>query len=208
MADITATAAQIARPLPHSDLVFDFIAAEAITAGQPVYLNSAGKVAVSDANIAGKQRVNGIALKSVAASQATSVLVKGHLAGFALSGVAYDGALWLSDTAGSLADAPGTQSIRVGRVTSLPDKSFSKLLYVDCDVILPKIFVSAEVTGNGAAQSTAHGLGVTPKQVFIALTGGPAAYAQPSIDEGAHDATNVVATVTTGWKYRIIAIAS
>ena len=69
----------------------------------------------------------------------------------------------------------------------------------------PYIFISAEQTGTGSAQNIAHGLPFTPGAVVVALSGGPASYAQPSITEGAHDATNVVVTVTTNWKYRVIA---
>lgn len=209
MADITVTASRVARVFPEKDLVLDFIAGEAVTAGVPVYIASTGKVLKSDANAAGKARVNGIALNAAGAGQAVSVLVKGHLAGYDLSGVAYDGALYLSDTVGALADAPSTTaSLRVGRVMPLSDKSLSKVLLVDCDIILPKIFVSAEQTGNGSSQSIAHGLGVIPTQIFIALTGGPAGYTQPTITEGTHTTTNVVVTVTNTWKYRVIAIAS
>lgn len=69
------------------------------------------------------------------------------------------------------------------------------------------IFISTNQTGTGSAQNIAHGLGVTPSKVFVALTGGPGTYAAPSISEGSHNATNVVVTVTSGWSYRVIAIA-
>ena len=67
------------------------------------------------------------------------------------------------------------------------------------------LFVSAEQTATGSAQNVAHTLGVVPSQVFIALTGGPAAYTQPTVTQGTHTATNVVATVTLNWKFRVIA---
>jgi len=68
-------------------------------------------------------------------------------------------------------------------------------------------FVSAEQTGTGSAQSIPHGLDRTPERIIPVLTGGPASYSQPTITLGTHDATNLVATVTTGWKYRLIAFA-
>lgn len=68
-----------------------------------------------------------------------------------------------------------------------------------------QLFISAEQTGTGAAQNIAHGLGEVPAFVFVGLTGGPATYAAPTIAEGTHTASNVVVTVTTGWKYRVIA---
>jgi len=65
------------------------------------------------------------------------------------------------------------------------------------------VFLSAEITGNGGSQDTAHGLGATPVLVFAIpsdLTGGAFTVAY-----GAHDATNTKTTVTTGEKYRVVA---
>lgn len=65
------------------------------------------------------------------------------------------------------------------------------------------VFLSAEVTGNGSSQDTAHGLGATPVLVFAIpsdLSGGACTVAY-----GTHDATNVKVTVTTGEKYRVVA---
>ena len=114
---------------------FDMIAAEAITAGQPVYQTSAGKAGIADANGSGKQQVRGIALYDTAAGKPCAILRRGYIAGYALSGVAYDGAVFLSDTAGSLDDAAGTLSVNVGRVESLNDPDLTKVLFVDCDHI-------------------------------------------------------------------------
>lgn len=65
------------------------------------------------------------------------------------------------------------------------------------------MFFSAEVTGNGSEQSTAHGLGAAPSlcfAFFTELTGGAA-----DIASGTHTATNALFTVTSGEKYRIVA---
>lgn len=70
---------------------------------------------------------------------------------------------------------------------------------------ISEIFISAEVTGDGSEQSTAHGLKSTPVlalAVFSELTGGA-----DDIAEGTHDATNVNFTVTSGAKYKVIAFA-
>lgn len=66
------------------------------------------------------------------------------------------------------------------------------------------MFVSAEVTGNGSSQDTAHGLGATPSAVFASFTelDGNAA----DLAYGTHDATNCKITATSGQKYRIIAL--
>jgi hypothetical protein len=71
----------------------------------------------------------------------------------------------------------------------------------------PTIFVSSEQTGTGSSQSIAHGLGVKPRFVFIAVTGSPSSYAALSVTEGTHTSTNVVVTVTSGWKFKVVAIA-
>ena len=66
------------------------------------------------------------------------------------------------------------------------------------------IYVSDEITGNGSAQSTAHGHDRAPITVFAVpsnLTGG--VYV---VTYGTHTATNLVATVSTGEKYRLVAI--
>ena len=64
--------------------------------------------------------------------------------------------------------------------------------------------LSAEVTGTGSSQNTAHGLGATPTIVVAIpsnLTGGPYV-----VTYGTHDATNAVCTVTSGEKYRVLAL--
>jgi len=66
------------------------------------------------------------------------------------------------------------------------------------------IFLSTEITGTGSAQNTAHGFGSTPSLVIVIpsdLSGGAFTVAY-----GTHDSTNAVATVTTGEKYRILAL--
>lgn len=113
--------------------VFDLIAAEAITAGQPVYMTAAGKAGVADANASGKQQVRGIALYSVAAGKPVACLRRGYIAGYVLTGVDYDAPLYLSDTAGSLDDGAGTMTVIVGRVAPLNDPDLSKVLFVDID---------------------------------------------------------------------------
>lgn len=64
-------------------------------------------------------------------------------------------------------------------------------------------FMSEPVTGNGSAQSTAHGFGSIPTLTFavpVDLTGG--VYA---VIHGTHTTTNCIFTVTTGEKYRVVA---
>lgn len=71
-----------------------------------------------------------------------------------------------------------------------------------------RMFISAEQTGTGAAQNIAHGLGIVPTKVFVAPTDlTPATVGSYSVVEGAHDATNVVVTVTSGKKFKVLALA-
>jgi hypothetical protein len=68
------------------------------------------------------------------------------------------------------------------------------------------VFASAEQTGTGGAQNIAHGLGVIPSAVLISVTddNGGVGF---TVVEGAHDATNVVVTVTASAKYKVLAFA-
>nr|ASV43909.1 hypothetical protein [Hot spring virus BHS1] len=215
MADITYNSAQIAPVFPQDAEIFDMIAAGTITAGQAVYMNSSGKAALADADAGGgAEQFRGIALGNAGAGQSVSVLKRGHVYGFALSGVAYDGAVWLSNTAGALADAPSAVNpVRVGRAVALADANLTKVLYVDAQWAAPaqgglRVFISTEQTGTGAAQQIPHGLGVTPWRVFVTPTDlTPAVTGSFAVTEGAHDATNVVVTVTSGKKFKVMAIA-
>jgi len=68
-------------------------------------------------------------------------------------------------------------------------------------------FVSAEQTGSGAQQSIPHGLGVAPSKVVAFMTGNPASPGASSIVAGTHDATNCLFTVTSNFKYIVLAWA-
>lgn len=135
MADIALTAAQIASVFPEKSEIFDMIAAETITKGQAVYQTSAGKAGLADADAAGKLQFRGIAMNGAAAGRPVSVCKKGHLYGFTISGLAYDAPVFLSNTAGALADAAGGTSINCGRVMPLTDKDLTKVLYIEADYL-------------------------------------------------------------------------
>lgn len=69
------------------------------------------------------------------------------------------------------------------------------------------VFLSAPVTGTGAAQNTAHGLGVVPDLVFAIpddLT--PATIGSYAVTTGVHTSTNAIFTVTLSKVYRVVAI--
>ena len=134
MTDIAVTAAQVAALHADADIL-DMIAAEAITAGQVVYQNTSGKAAVADANDSGLEQARGIALKTVGTGQAVPVLKRGYCAGFTVSGMNGDALIYLSDTAGAVADAVGTMTVPLGRVIVLPDGNLTKVAYFDVDWI-------------------------------------------------------------------------
>ncbi len=74
------------------------------------------------------------------------------------------------------------------------------------EALLNTIFVSTEQTGTGSTQNIAHGLARAPSVVFIAPTDtSPATVGQYTVTEGTHDATNVIVTVTSGKKFKVLA---
>lgn len=133
MSDLTKTTAKIALVHPEHSIIFPYITAVAVDAGQAVYINSAGKVALADANGSGTSGFRGIALESCAAGQVVSVLAQGALYGYDLSGLDYDAPVYLSDTAGALATAGSVagDTVVVGRVMPLTDKDLTKVLWVE-----------------------------------------------------------------------------
>lgn len=73
---------------------------------------------------------------------------------------------------------------------------------------LPPFFVSTEATGTGSAQNIAHGLGVIPSAVFVSATDlTPSTVGSFVVTEGTHTTTNIVLTVTTSKKFKVIAFA-
>lgn len=71
----------------------------------------------------------------------------------------------------------------------------------------PRNFVSAETTATGSAQNVAHGLGVAPDGVLVAMTEHPGTPDTGAFDvaEGTHTSTNVVLTVTANTKFKVLA---
>jgi len=72
-----------------------------------------------------------------------------------------------------------------------------------------KVFFSTEITGNGSAQETAHGLGATPAGVLVIPSKWPSPCPDSawSLEQGSHDGTNVVVTATATLKYYVMAWA-
>lgn len=138
MADIALSVANKVNVLPFPVIQHTFVAGEAIVAGAPVSVwGATGKVVNSDAN-GGSALLHcwGIALRTVAAGEAVTVLRLGFLEGYALAALDFDASVYVSNTVGRLGDAAGGTSMVVAKVVpaygqplgSTPDK----ILLVDC----------------------------------------------------------------------------
>jgi len=134
MSDIALTAARIALVDPAEAEVYDFEwLTTAPTVGQAVYVDpTTGKAGVADANDSGKEQFAGIVLS--VRGKACSVLKRGRVFGFTLTGMNFWAIAYLSNTAGALADANGTMTVRVGKVVPIAEAgNITKCLYVDAD---------------------------------------------------------------------------
>lgn len=121
MADLTITAADVAAAkIVDQDT---FPVSEVIDAGEVCNLDSNGELRLADASTAPLAgNAQGIALRSANAAGANGVTIlrKGIVyLGAALDGLAFDAPVYLSDTAGKLADAAGTVSVIVGTVVPI-----------------------------------------------------------------------------------------
>jgi hypothetical protein len=91
-------------------------AGEGITAGMAVRVDtSTGKATKANGTTAGESRVIGIAVRTVVAGEGVTVLRRGLMDGFTFT-QDYDASIYLSDTDGRLADAPGSEEVVIGRV--------------------------------------------------------------------------------------------
>lgn len=110
------------------------VAAEAISAGSAVRIDTSGLFTNANGTTTTENRIYGIATATVVAGQALTAIRKGVMDGFTLAG-AYDAPVYLSDTDGRLDTAAGTVSTIVGRVipgtANLLGTSPDKLLFVD-----------------------------------------------------------------------------
>jgi len=129
MSTISVTAAQIALVFPTGNEVFNGILAATATKGQVMYQTTAGTFGLCDTGTGPTDEPRGIALEGGVAGQVISMLRRGALYGVTLSGVAYDGLVYASNTAGGLSDSAVAEVI--GVVMALADNDKTKVLYVD-----------------------------------------------------------------------------
>lgn len=102
---------------PSHDDQMTGIAAEAITAGAPIRLDTSnGRFTNANGTSAAEARIMFIAMRTVAAGEAVTGVRNCTLEGYTLDSLAYDAAVFLADTDGRLGDVAGTVSVIVGRV--------------------------------------------------------------------------------------------
>lgn len=111
-------------------------AAVAITRGQIVYVDTAGKWALSlTTSLAAAGNVRGWALKDVGAGEPLSALRIGILDvgdGLDAAGLTYGAQIFGNDTGGSIGTAAGTASVINGTITSgWASTTADKLVYVN-----------------------------------------------------------------------------
>lgn len=94
--------------------------------GDAVYFDASGNLVKSNAGAVGTAKFAGIVISMI--DDAVTYCKEGHIAGFDVSALAYGAKVYLSDTAGKLGTAAGTNSVIVGTVVSVKK---SKVLYVE-----------------------------------------------------------------------------
>lgn len=183
MADLTIVAADVSPVKIVSQWTGP--AHEALNAGSPVYLVAAtGKAGKADANAAAPaNEVEGIAIKTAAnANDTITYVIEGWVdLGDALSALDYGAPVWLSNTAGALADADPGAGVIVGEVwPAFGHTTADKLLYVKARSltdIAPNSVTNTQlaggfmkvtlVTGGAAGNHTVTGIATTDELVFV-----------------------------------------
>lgn len=132
MANLTITAAEVAIVKSYQQWTAPL--AETIAVGEAVRIDtSTGKITPANGTDAAESRFWGI-LASIDGAGITGTVIKEGVidVGNALSALAFDAPVYLSDTDGTLADAAGTVTVIVGRVVPAwaAGASADKLLHI------------------------------------------------------------------------------
>ena len=132
MADIVVTAAKVGRVHPDKDEVFPVKLGATTTAGQVLNQDTDGTFGLADANGSGNElQPRCIALEGGAAGSWVPAMKRGWLDGYTVSSLNGDALLYLSNTAGALADAAGGTTAICGLV--ILTSNSTKVVYVDFD---------------------------------------------------------------------------
>lgn len=114
------------------------VASTDITVGQPINLTSSGTWQLADANASGKYVSVYIATRTAKSGEPLTGARQGMLDGLSVASLANNADVFLSDTAGALADAAGTNSYKVGVVLQVPGVgptgTLDKVIKFNCPV--------------------------------------------------------------------------
>jgi hypothetical protein len=115
MADITVTKANVS--LLNNGPTYRAAVGAAVTAGQVVYIDGSNGAKPADGSAAETAKVAGVVIapKDLVSGETADIAGPGCIVG-GFSGMTPGDLLYLSDTAGALADAPGTKSKPCARV--------------------------------------------------------------------------------------------
>ena len=220
---VETRSAQHANQIPAS---VGLLAGEALLTAAPCYIKASdGKVYMSNGTAANEAaKVHGWTGKSYAAGEPVTLWKENVIFEYG-TGLTPGATLYIGTTAGRLDTAASTgdgvgvavcvtathiQVTRANPVAGITDLSIVTADLAAQAVTYGKaaVFISTEQTGTGSAQNIAHSLGTTPTKVMVAPTDtAPSTTGAYTVTEGSHDATNVVVTVTTGKKYKVLAWA-
>lgn len=136
MSVITLTAAQVA-PVNETEYTpVTYIAGEALTRGQFFAIDTTtGKAYLADGSTGARNNARGIVIIGAGAGYPIQGLEDGSVYGFDLSGLAYDAAVYLSNTAGAADTAAGDVSVVLARVKPMSDSAITKVLDVNIRAI-------------------------------------------------------------------------
>ena len=118
-----------------SDIQLTLPFGETLAIGDAVRIDTNGKWTGSNGSTTTENRIYGILVSKDPAGAVGTAIRKGVIDGFALTALAYDAIVYLSDTDKTIADSAGTVSTIVGRVipgtaTTL-GTAYDKLLFID-----------------------------------------------------------------------------
>lgn len=108
---------------------------ETLAVGDAVRIDTNGKFTGANGTTTTENRIYGVLVSKDPAGAVGTAIRKGVVDGFALTALAYNAAVYLSDTDKTLADAAGTVSTTVGRVipatATTTGTAYDKILFID-----------------------------------------------------------------------------
>lgn len=107
-----------------------------VTNGQPVYIDpTTGQAVPASAAAAATAQFVGVAVGNPHGRKGRTVLTRGRISGYDLTGLNFGDVVYLSDTAGMLADAAGTVNVPVGKVFQIAEAGNpTKCIFIDANM--------------------------------------------------------------------------